>query len=178
MKKEGKIAKADVVKMGELALEIIKKEPTLVYMNEPVCIVGDIHGQYYDLCHLIEKAGKPKKINYLFMGDYVDRGTFSMEVVILLFALKLNFPESMVLLRGNHECRNMTQHFTFREEAIRKYDEDVYKLVMEVFDAMPLCAIVNKKYFAVHGGISPELKKIENLEKINRFKEPPTEGLF
>ena len=150
----------------------------MVYLAEPVCIVGDIHGQYYDLCHLIEKAGKPKKINYLFMGDYVDRGTFSMEVVILLLALKLNYPESLILLRGNHECRNMTQHFTFREEAIRKYDEDVYKLVMEVFDAMPLAAIVNKKYFAVHGGISPELKKIDSLEKINRFKEPPTEGLF
>jgi serine/threonine-protein phosphatase 2B catalytic subunit len=72
----------------------------------------------------------------------------------------------------------MTQHFTFREEAIKKYDEDVYKLVMEVFDAMPLAAIVNKKYFAVHGGISPDLKKLENLEKINRFKEPPTEGIF
>jgi len=112
------------------------------------------------------------------MGDYVDRGIFSMEVVILLFSLKINYPSSLVLLRGNHECRNMTQHFTFREEAIKKYDEDVYKLVMEVFDALPLAAIVNKKYFAVHGGISPDLKKIESLEKINRFKEPPTEGLF
>lgn len=112
------------------------------------------------------------------MGDYVDRGIFSMEVVILLLALKINYPSSLVLLRGNHECRNMTQHFTFREEAIKKYDEDVYKLVMEVFDAMPLAAIVNKKYFAVHGGISPDLKKIDSLEKINRFKEPPTEGLF
>lgn len=178
LKKEGKLKKEDVVRMGELALDIIKSEPTLVYMDEPIWIVGDIHGQYYDLCHLIEKAGKPKKINYLFMGDYVDRGIFSMEVVILLLALKINYPTSLVLLRGNHEWRNMTQHFTFREEAIKKYDEDVYKLVMEVFDAMPLAAIVNKKYFAVHGGISPDLKKLENLEKINRFKEPPTEGIF
>lgn len=80
------------------------------------------------------------------MGDYVDRGIFSMEVVILLFALKLNYPESLVTLRGNHECRNMTQHFTFREEAISKFDEEVYNLVMEVFDAMPLAAVVNKKY--------------------------------
>lgn len=112
------------------------------------------------------------------MGDYVDRGIFSMEVVILLFALKLNYPESLLLLRGNHECRNMTQHFTFREEAINKYDEEVYNLTMEVFDALPLAAVVNKKYLAVHGGISPELKKLDNFEKIDRFKEPPTEGLF
>jgi serine/threonine-protein phosphatase 2B catalytic subunit len=95
---------------------------------------------------LIEKAGKPSKINYLFMGDYVDRGIYSVEVMILLMALKLNFPQSMILLRGNHECRNMTQHFTFREETIRKYDEDIYTLFMEFFDSMPLSAIVNKKY--------------------------------
>lgn len=112
------------------------------------------------------------------MGDYVDRGMFSMEVVILLMALKINYPESLVLLRGNHECRNMTQHFTFRDEAIKKYDEEVYNMVMDIFDSMPLAAIVNKKYFVVHGGISPELKKMESIEKLNRFKEPPTKGLF
>lgn len=116
----------------------MKKEPNLVYMDEPVCLVGDIHGQYYDLVHLIEKAGAPSKINYLFMGDYVDRGIFSMEVTILLLSLKACFPTSMFMLRGNHECRNMTQHFTFREEVLKKFDEEVYKLVMDVFDALPL----------------------------------------
>lgn len=72
----------------------------------------------------------------------------------------------------------MTQHFTFREEALTKFDEEVYNMIMEVFDSLPLAAIVNNKYFAVHGGISPDLKKIENIEKIDRFKEPPTEGMF
>ena len=144
LKKEGKLEKEQVMRMGDLILDIIKKEPNLIHVSEPIWVVGDIHGQYYDLCHLIEKAGKPKKINYLFMGDYVDRGIFSMEVIILLFALKLNFPQSLFLLRGNHEWRNMTQYFTFREEAIRKFDEEVYTMVMAVFDAMPLAAIVNK----------------------------------
>jgi len=72
----------------------------------------------------------------------------------------------------------MTQHFTFREEAIRKFDEEVYQTVMDVFDAMPLAAVVSKKYLAVHGGISPDLKKLDSLESINRFTEPPTDGLF
>lgn len=178
IKKEGKISKDNMMKLTNYTLDIMKKEPSLVYMSEPIWLVGDIHGQFYDLVHMLEKAGKPSKINYLFLGDYVDRGIFSVEVMILLFALKINFPESIVLLRGNHECRNMTQHFTFREETLTKYDEEVYNLIMEVFDAMPLAAIVNKKYFAVHGGISPDLKKIEMIENIDRFKEPPTEGMF
>ena len=176
--KEGKIKKTHVTRLCELSLEYMKKEPNLISVSEPVCLVGDIHGQFFDLCHLLEKAGSPSKINYLFLGDYVDRGIFSMEVVILLLALKAWYPEKVYLLRGNHECRNMTQHFTFRDEAINKYDEDVYKMVMDVFDATPLAAIVNKKYFAVHGGISPDLKKIDSLENIVRFKEPPTDGLF
>jgi serine/threonine-protein phosphatase 2B catalytic subunit len=178
MKAEGKISKENMVKLIGLALDIIKKEPCLVHMKEPICLVGDIHGQFYDLVHLIEKAGKPSKINYLFMGDYVDRGVFSIEVIIMLFSLKINYPESLLLLRGNHECRNMTQHFTFREEALTKFDEEVYNMIMEVFDALPLAAVVNKKYFAVHGGISPDLKKIEMINNIDRFKEPPTEGMF
>jgi serine/threonine-protein phosphatase 2B catalytic subunit len=112
------------------------------------------------------------------MGDYVDRGMFSVEVVILLLAMKINYPETFILLRGNHECRNMTQHFTFRDEAMTKFDEEYYNMTMEIFDSLPLAAIVNKKYFVVHGGISPELKKLDSLTKIDRFREPPTKGLF
>lgn len=82
------------------------------------------------------------------------------------------------MLRGNHECRNMTEHFTFREETINKFDEEVYSAIMESFDAMPLAAIVNERYLAVHGGLSPDLKKLTQLAKLNRFSEPPTKGLF
>ena len=83
-------------------------------INEPVVIVGDVHGQFYDVCHMIEKAGNPDDINYLFLGDYVDRGVFGTQVVLLLLALKINYPEKIVLLRGNHESRSMTENFTFR----------------------------------------------------------------
>lgn len=100
------------------ALDILKKEPNLVKIPEPVVVVGDIHGQYYDLVHMLNKAGDPSSINYLFLGDYVDRGIFGLECVMLLLAIKINYPKKFILLRGNHESRNMTESFTFRNEII------------------------------------------------------------
>ena len=138
-------------------------------IDEPICVVGDIHGQYFDLLNMISKAGEPGTINYLFLGDYVDRGILGIEVVLLLFAIKLNEPKSVVLLRGNHESRNMTESFTFREEVLERYDVEVYDLFMDVFDALPISALVAKKYLAMHGGISPELSKLEQINTINRF---------
>jgi serine/threonine-protein phosphatase 2B catalytic subunit len=82
------------------------------------------------------------------------------------------------MLRGNHECRNMTDHFTFRSEVIDKFDEEVYELIMELFDCLPLCGLADKKYFITHGGISPELKKISKINKIDRFLEIPMDGIM
>lgn len=139
----------------------IEKEPNLVKIGEPIVIVGDIHGQFHDLCHMLEKAGPPSDINYLFLGDYVDRGIFGVECVILLMTIKLNFPKNVILVRGNHESRNMTENFTFREESINRYDLEIYNIFMELFDSMPISCIVDGKYFGMHGGISPELSKLE-----------------
>lgn len=141
----------------------MKAEPNLAQIDEPICVVGDIHGQYFDLLNMISKAGEPGTLNYLFLGDYVDRGILGIEVVLLLFSIKLNEPKSVVLLRGNHESRNMTESFTFREEVLERYDIEVYDLFMDVFDALPISALVAKKYLAMHGGISPELLKIEQI---------------
>lgn len=159
-------------------LNVFKDEPNLVNIPEPICIVGDIHGQYADLLNMISKAGEPGGLNYLFMGDYVDRGVFGVEVCILLFSLKLNFPKNVVLLRGNHESRNMTETFTFREEVLMRFDLEVYDLFMEVFDAMPIAAQIAKKYLAMHGGISPQLSKLEQINSIDRFQEIPLDGIF
>lgn len=133
----------------------------MVKIGEPIVIVGDIHGQFHDLCHMLEKAGPPSDINYLFLGDYVDRGIFGVECVILLMTIKLNFPKNVILVRGNHESRNMTENFTFREESINRYDLEIYNIFMELFDSMPISCIVDGKYFGMHGGISPELSKLE-----------------
>lgn len=127
---------------------------------------------------MLDKAGPPSDINYLFLGDYVDRGIYGVEVLLLLMAIKINYPKNVILLRGNHESRNMTENFTFREEAISAYDMEMYNIFMEVFDSLPLACIVDGKYFGMHGGISPELSKIEQIDKINRFQEVPLDGIF
>lgn len=159
-------------------LTLLEKEPNLCRIGEPIVIVGDIHGQYYDLCHMLDKAGPPTDINYLFLGDYVDRGISGLECVLLLLSIKINFPAKVVLLRGNHESRNMTENFTFREEVIGRYDVEIYNVMMEVFDSMPLACVVDGKYLGMHGGISPELSKVEQIDKINRFQEVPLDGVF
>jgi len=110
---------------------------------------------------MMSKAGEVGSINYLFLGDYVDRGILGIEVCLFLFSLKLNEPKSVMLLRGNHESRNMTESFTFRDEVLDRFDLEIYDLFMEAFDSLPLAALVAKKYLAMHGGISPSLSKLE-----------------
>ena len=152
----------------------------MLIVKEPVCVVGDIHGQYNDLINMMKKLGDPdaEKLNYLFLGDYVDRGEEGIEVCIFLFALKINFPQEMNLLRGNHESRSMTEDFTFREEVLNKFDQEVYELFMDTFDQLPIAAHVNGKYLCVHGGISPELSKIAEINLIDRKREIPMEGML
>merc|ERR1719272_2642276 len=152
----------------DLLLEIIKEtsalfeaEPNLLKLTDPITVVGDIHGQYFDLLKLLEVGGMPGVTQYLFLGDYVDRGSFSVEVVALLYAIKIKHPKRVRMLRGNHECRQMTSFFNFREECEYKYDINIYNAVMESFDNLPLAATINGKFLAVHGGISPELVTVK-----------------
>lgn len=103
------------------------------------------------------------------MGDYVDRGLWSLEVCCYLFCLKLNYPKNVVMLRGNHETRSMTEAFTFREECLQKFDEDVYDLFMDCFDSLPIAVDVNGDYLCMHGGISPKLQNRSDIDKVTRF---------
>lgn len=154
--------------------KIFKNEPNILKVNQPVVIIGDIHGQYFDMIHMFEKVidprGGPPNVNLLFLGDYVDRGFFSLEVLVFLYAMKIKFPKEVIMLRGNHESRAMTEHFTFRSEILQKFSsEDVYELFIDSFEAMPLSADVNGDYLCMHGGVSPDLKSTKDIDAIERF---------
>lgn len=182
--KEGLLAVECVIEILLQLRTSLLFENNVVKISSPVYIIGDIHGQYYDLVHLIKEIGIPGTTdhNVLFLGDYVDRGTFSCEVSLFLFACKLRYPKKVVLLRGNHETRAMTSYHNFKTEVIHKYGEDIYEMFLQVFDHLPLASIVNSRslgnFFCCHGGLSPSFKTINDLQNLNRFIEPPEEGIL
>ncbi|KAK1441912.1 serine/threonine-protein phosphatase 2b catalytic subunit 1-related protein [Babesia gibsoni] len=176
LRDEGRIAKEDAITIIRNAKDAFHSEPNMLRVEQPVAVVGDIHGQYYDLLTVLNSGGPPASTQYLFLGDYVDRGSFSVEVMLLLYAIKLNYPQTFHLLRGNHECRQLTVHFNFMTECEHKYDVEVYEEFMQSFDSLPLCALISGKFFAMHGGISPEIDDISSIEALNRYQEPPSYG--
>jgi len=171
------LPESHVKQLCAMASEILGKEQNVHNVRSPITICGDVHGQFHDLQELFSIAGAPPDENFLFMGDYVDRGYFSVETVSLLFALKCRWPHRITILRGNHESRQITQVYGFYDECLRKYgNANAWRYFTNAFDSLPLCALVDKKIFCLHGGLSPTLEELASIQQIDRKQEPPTDG--
>lgn len=181
----------EMVKRGELlpphtikfickkASELLLKESNVREIAAPVTIVGDIHGQFYDLLEMLKITGEAPETNFLFLGDFVDRGYYSVEVISYLLCLKVRYPDRVTLIRGNHESRRTTMTYGFYQECMTKYqDPKVWQYLTDLFDFMPLAALVNGEIFATHGGLSPLMHTLDQIRVINRFQEIPYEGLI
>ena len=159
------------------AKEILVKENNVQIVHAPVTICGDIHGQFHDLIELFDIGGRCPETNYLFMGDYVDRGYQSIETICLLLCLKIRYPSRIYLTRGNHESSEITQLYGFYDECIKKYNNaNIWKSFTELFNFLPLAAIVDNKIFCLHGGLSPDIETIDQIRKLDRKKDVPNTG--
>lgn len=167
----------DVKALCEKAKEILSSESSVVSVPVPVTICGDVHGQFYDLMELFRIGGELPETNYLFMGDYVDRGFYSIETVTLLVALKVRYKNRVTILRGNHESRQITQVYGFYDECLRKYgNANVWKIFTELFDYLPLASVVESQIFCLHGGLSPSIDTLDQIKQLDRVQEVPHEG--
>lgn len=180
----GKRTKSVCLKNSEIQLvcakarEIFLLQPSLLELSPPVKVVGDVHGQYSDLIRVFTKCGFPPLTNYLFLGDYVDRGKQSLETILLLLCYKIKYPENFFLLRGNHECANVTRVYGFYDECKRRCNIKTWKLFIDTFNTLPIAAIVAGKIFCVHGGLSPVLNSMDEIRNIARPTDVPDFGLL
>lgn len=139
---------------------------------------GDIHGQYSDLLRLFEYGGFPPKANYLFLGDYVDRGKQSLETICLLLAYKIKYPENFFLLRGNHECASINRIYGFYDECKRRFNVRLWKAFTDCFNCLPVAALIDDKILCMHGGLSPDLTNLDQIRNLPRPTAVPDTGLL
>lgn len=172
------LSESEILFLCEKTKEIHLSQPMLLHIKAPIKICGDIHGQYRDLLKLFDFGGFPPDNNYLFLGDYVDRGKQSLETICLLFAYKIKYPQNIFLLRGNHECASINKIYGFFDECKRRHSIKIWKNFTDSFNCLPISAIVGERILCMHGGISPELKNLDQIRKIKRPTDVPDDGLL
>lgn len=168
----------EILSLCEMSIKIFEKEPTVLRLRAPIKIFGDLHGQFGDLMRLFEEYGVPNTagdityIDYLFLGDYVDRGAHSLETICLLLALKIEHPRYVHLIRGNHEASDINALFGFRTECIDRLGErdglEVWENINNLFNWLPLAAIIEEKVICMHGGIGRSINSVQQIEELQR----------
>ena len=171
------ISESEVKSLCEKAKELLMEESNVELIYSPVTICGDIHGQFDDLMELFKTGGSCPETNYLFMGDFVDRGFNSVETFLLLLALKVRYPDRITLIRGNHESRQITQVYGFYDECMRKYGSiNVWRYCTEIFDYLSLASIIDGKIFFFFFCLSTSINTIYEIRNIDRKQEVPHDG--
>mmetsp|Transcript_17995 Transcript_17995/g.38831 ORF Transcript_17995/g.38831 Transcript_17995/m.38831 type:complete len:429 (+) Transcript_17995:153-1439(+) len=172
------LAENEIKLLCQRVRPILLAQPMLLELEAPLKICGDIHGQFTDLLRLFEYGGFPPESNYLFLGDYVDRGKQSLEAVCLLICYKIMYPENFFILRGNHESAGINRIYGFYDECKRRYSIRLWKVFSDVFNCLPVSAIVDEKILCMHGGLSPEMERLQQIADLQRPCDVPDVGLM
>ena len=167
----------DLIWLCMAVTRVVRDQPILLRLKPPICVCGDVHGQFMDVLRIFSAGGSPSTTSYLFLGDYVGRGSNSIETIAYLFAMKIKYPENVWLLRGNHETDEISRTDGFYHEFLDRRIEDTWYSFTEAFRWLPIAAVIGRRIFCVHGGISPELKSLTQIEKLKRPLDLPDEGL-
>ena len=184
-----KIYKDELLSMQEFnkvffkAKDILDKRENIAILKTPLIICGCINAHFEELKDIFKICGNISETKYLFLGDYVGRGWNGLSTFILLILYLIKYPNNLVFLRGNHDSRTFSRMYGLYNECLQKYSnkyeaEDIYNMINELFDLLQLAAIVDNKYFCIHGGLSPDLKKLEEINKLERKKEIPENGII
>lgn len=172
------LSESEIRSLCSRSKEKLMSQPMLLELEAPIKICGDVHGQYTDLLRLFEYGGFPPVSNYLFLGDYVDRGKQSIETICLLLAYKIQYPENFFILRGNHESAGINRIYGFYDECKRRYSIKLWKVFSDVFNCLPAAALIDEKILCMHGGLSPDLTDLQQVADITRPCDVPDAGLL
>jgi serine/threonine-protein phosphatase 6 catalytic subunit len=169
----------DLKKLCDIVCDLLLEESKVQPVSTPVTVCGDIHGQFYYLEKLFQTGCAVPDSNYLFLGDFVDRGYYSLETFTRLLTLKAKWPDRITLLRGNHESRQITQVYGFYDECHTKYgNANAWRYCCRVFDLLTVAALIDEQVLCVHGGLSPDIRTLDHIRLIDRNQEVPHKGAF
>jgi serine/threonine-protein phosphatase PP1 catalytic subunit len=170
-----KLTKRELVWLCRKVKRIFKKQPVFLELTSPITICGDLHGQFSDLVKIFDPPMTPDLTDYLFLGDYVDRGPFSLDTISLLFAYKVKYLNNFFLLKGNHECPTVNSQYGFLDECAHAFpDSPIWAKFNDCFAWMPIAARIDGRIFCVHGGIARGLRDVDQLKTILRPDEGDT----